>query len=277
MAQAEEQRNRQRILMEAQGSRGVVAREQRGEGGVDRIVAGLHVHRLAGHAVQFAARLQESGDAVVRAEAHRGIERLVQIQQVAVAERGQMAHDQPDAGLVVDAHGGGEPLRGRVDADERDPRGVESPDFGRGDGERRDDDRVRVAAHRQFVEELLARARVADRLDDQIVAGRSQHFVEAFDDARGEPVELAAAHQQRHAVGAARFEDAGHAGYREVELLGGLHHLGARFGGDHVRAGERAGDRGGGDACLPGDVLDAGFHGPSRFFKVDGVTNFSSL
>ena len=71
---------------------------------------------------------------------------------------------------------------------------------------------VRVAAHRQFVEELLARARVADRLDDQIVAGRSQHFVEAFDDARGEPVELAAAHQQRHAVGAARFEDASHAG-----------------------------------------------------------------
>ena len=54
---------------------------------------------------------------------------------------------------------------------------------------------------------------------------------------------------------------------REVELLGGLHHLGARFGGDHVRAGERAGDRGGGDACLPGDVLDAGFHGPSPGFS----------
>lgn len=47
--------------------------------------------------------------------------------------------------------------------------------------------------------------------------------------------------------------------------------------GTPCQGGERAGDRGGGDACLPGDVLDAGFHGPSRFFKVDGVTNFSSL
>ena len=38
------------------------------------------------------------------------------------------------------------------------------------------------------------------------------------------------------------LRDAGHAGYREVELLGGLHHLGARFGGRPCQGGRTRGE-----------------------------------
>ena len=153
--------------MEAQGSRGVVAREQRGEGGVDRIVAGLHVHRLAGHAVQFAARSRNPVTRLCELKpivASNVSYKYNRLRWPSVVRWRTISRMPALSSMPTEAVNPCEavlmPMSGiRVVLSRLISAGVMAND--------ETDDRVRVAAHRQFVEELLARARVADRLDDQ--------------------------------------------------------------------------------------------------------------